>query len=75
MIRPSRAGLAVPALTPARPARPGRPARCETFEPRRLLSAALLKDINPATEGSWPLELTEVNGTLAYVTWAPFPHQ
>src|SRR4051812_4805070 len=66
MIRTPRAGRTVRAHPPVRPARPGRPARCEPLEPRRLLAATLLKDINPATLGSWPQELTEVNGTLFF---------
>ena len=46
------------------PVRTAASACTEPLESRRLLAAALLKDINPSTLDSNPRELTDVNGTL-----------
>ena len=62
-------------VTSANPVpRRGRPvpsARSEPLEMRRLLSAALLKDINPSTGDSSPGNMTDVNGTLYFSAYTP----
>src|SRR5215213_875437 len=40
------------------------PPAAETFEPRRLLSASLVRDLNTTPEGSDPHAIVDLNGTL-----------
>jgi ELWxxDGT repeat protein len=50
----------------ARPVRAMRAALVEAVEPRVLLSAALVKDVNPFTEGSFPRQFTGVGDTVYF---------
>src|SRR5262249_38426096 len=52
---------------PSRPRRFGHTLHLEPLENRCLLSAVLVKDVNAVTVGSFPTELTDVNGTVFFV--------
>jgi ELWxxDGT repeat protein len=41
---------------------------CEGLEVRQLLSASAIKDLNPTTGGSGPLELTAIGSTVFFTT-------
>jgi hypothetical protein len=51
----------------ARRSKASRPLAVEPLEDRCLLSATLIKDINPFSIGSGPSNLTDVNGTLFFM--------
>src|SRR5262249_57802295 len=70
---PGRGGKAGPGgrhLPPGRAARPPRLA-VEPLEDRVLLSATLVKDINPAIVGSVPTSLTAVGGLVFFAASTP----